>query len=154
MMLYNTTYLWIVYRMSTIESLNNVDEITKMMNDAIKKGANKIKEKRKRASNKSSENQSEVIQMCIPSSGGGTNDESATSFKMNTSTSIEVETIKICKGEKRKGGRCSRKAKKGEYCEIHTTERKEIERKEEGGIYKYKKGEEEYDIEEIKRRGM
>jgi hypothetical protein len=136
-----------------IESLNNVDEITKMMNDAIKKGANKIKEKRKRASNKSSENQSEVIQMCIPSSGG-TNSESSTSVKMNTSTSIEVETIKICKGEKRKGGRCSRKAKKGEYCEIHTTERKEIERKEEGGIYKYKKGEEEYDIEEIKRRGM
>jgi len=46
--------------------------------------------------------------------------------------------IFICKGEKRKGGRCSMKAKKGEYCEIHTTEEKEMR---------------VYDKEDIKRRG-
>ena len=137
--------------MSLLESLNNVDEITEKMKEAIKKGTNKIKEKRKRASNKSSGNQSDVIQICIPS-GGSSNGESETANQGKILTNVPEEGIKICKGEKRKGGRCSRKAKNGEYCEIHTTDRKEMERKLEGGIYKYRDEKDVYDIEEIMRR--
>jgi hypothetical protein len=68
------------------------------------------------------------------------------------SSADEIEERR-CKGERKKGGRCSRKAKKGEYCETHRRERIEMELKEEGGIYVYrnKKGE-KYDIEEIKRK--
>lgn len=58
-----------------------------------------------------------------------------------------------CQGEKKKGGRCSRKAKKGNFCETHSTEKKEIERRLEGGVYVYRCKEQLYDIEEILRLG-
>ena len=59
-----------------------------------------------------------------------------------------------CEGEKKKGGRCSRKAKKGKYCETHASERREIERRLEGGVYVYRSKETMYDIEEILRKGV
>ena len=59
-----------------------------------------------------------------------------------------------CNGEKKKGGQCSRKAKKGGFCETHSTDRKEMERKLEGGIYVYRCKSDLYDIEEIRKRGM
>jgi len=75
-------------------------------------------------------------------------------FDDNDYKNPEEKPSQRCEGEKKKGGRCSRKAKKGKYCETHASERREIERRLEGGVYVYRSKESVYDIEEILRKGV
>ena len=141
------------------------------MQEAIKNENEKISKKtrKKLSSSTSTSNDSNAIQMCISSSSlSSLTPSSRSSLAVNTkngntddvilpiggSVSSGVADHQRCKGEKKKGGRCSRKAKNGEYCETHSTERKEMERKIEGGIYVYRCKDDLYDIEEILRRGM
>jgi hypothetical protein len=87
---------------------------------------------------------------------GATDVVIATSHVAFADTHIDTTVDKQpqrCQGEKKKGGRCSRKAKKGNFCETHSTEKKEIERRLEGGVYVYRCKEQLYDIEEILRLG-
>ena len=144
------------------------ENITIVMQEAIKNENEKISKKtrKKLTSSTSTSNDNNAIQMCISSSS--LTPSSTSSLAVNTkngntddvilpsggSVSSGVEDHQRCKGEKKKGGRCSRKAKNGEYCETHSTERKEMERKIEGGIYVYRCKDDLYDIEEILRRGM
>lgn len=147
------------------------ENITIVMKEAIKNENEKISKKtRKRLTvSSSSATNDNAIQMCISSSSSSTT-SCTSSVAVNTKNGnsddvillpIGVTTVSSgvadhqrCKGEKKKGGRCSRKAKNGEYCETHSTERKEMERKIEGGIYVYRCKDDLYDIEEILRRGM
>ena len=145
------------------------ENITIVMQEAIKNENEKISKKtrKKLTSSTSTSNDNNAIQMCISSSSSLT-PSSTSSLAVNTkkgntddvilpsggSVSSGVADHQRCKGEKKKGGRCSRKAKNGEYCETHSTERKEMERKIEGGIYVYRCKDDLYDIEEILRRGM
>jgi hypothetical protein len=146
------------------------ENITIVMQEAIKNENEKISKKtrKKLSSSTSTSNDNNAIQMCISSSSSLTSSSCTSSLAVNTkngntddvilpsggSVSSGVADHQRCKGEKKKGGRCSRKAKNGEYCETHSTERKEMERKIEGGIYVYRCKDDLYDIEEILRRGM
>ena len=144
------------------------ENITIVMQEAIKNENEKISKKtrKKLTSSTSTSNDNNAIQMCISSSSltpSSTSSLAVNTKKGNTddvilpsggSVSSGVADHQRCKGEKKKGGRCSRKAKNGEYCETHSTERKEMERKIEGGIYVYRCKDDLYDIEEILRRGM
>jgi hypothetical protein len=154
------------------------ENITIVMKEAIKTENEKISKKtRKRlTASSSSATNDNAIQMCISSlspkssSLDETQSEQTLDLSMKNATNtkkngnseslLSVSTTgaaadhQRCKGEKKKGGRCSRKAKNGEYCETHSTERKEMERKIEGGIYVYRCKNDLYDIEEILRRGM
>lgn len=90
-----------------------------------------------------------------------TQSSNASSIQCQTCIDLDIESVIEgveltseyirCKGEKRKGGRCSRKAKKGEYCEMHKGMRVSIELLREGGVYVYRSKGELYDVEEIKR---
>ena len=144
------------------------ENITIVMQEVIKNENEKINKKtrKKLTSSTSTSNDNNAIQMCISSSSSTPSSTSSVAINMqngNTddvvlpsgaNVSSGVADQQRCKGEKKKGGRCSRKAKNGEYCETHATERKEMERKIEGGIYVYRCKDDLYDIEEILRRGM
>jgi hypothetical protein len=151
------------------------ENITIVMKEAIKTENEKISKKtRKRlTASSSSATNDNAIQMCISSLSPKSSSVDTRQVKgaldygnnellpvsgTNGATGVAgVATAadhQRCKGEKKKGGRCSRKAKNGEYCETHSTERKEMERKIEGGIYVFRCKNDLYDIEEILRRGM
>jgi hypothetical protein len=65
-------------------------------------------------------------------------------------SSKETEEKRRCAGERKNGGRCSRKAVNGEYCESHK-EKKSLKMLWEGGVIVYRMDGEKYDVEEIKR---
>jgi len=158
------------------------ENITIVMKETIKNGNDKISKKtRKRlTASSSSVTNDNAIQMCISSLSPKSSSVDTTQVKgaldygnneiLPVSGFISATGVvgaagagvvgaaaadhQRCKGEKKKGGRCSRKAKNGEYCETHSTERKEMERKIEGGIYVFRCKNDLYDIEEILRRGM
>ena len=138
------------------------DNITLTMKEAIKLGNEKIKQR------KSSNTKSMVLVMEQPSStianvvvtpADVESSSSASVIEHSNKNSTEEQQQQQqqqlrCNGEKKKGGQCSRKAKKGGFCETHSTDRKEMERKLEGGIYVYRCKSDLYDIEEIRKRGM
>ena len=131
------------------------DNITLTMKEAIKVGNERIKQR------KLSNVKSMVLVMEQPSSTIANvvvtptvTESSATVITHNTKIGTEEQQQLRCNGEKKKGGQCSRKAKKGGFCETHSTDRKEMERKLEGGIYVYRCKSDLYDIEEIRKRGM
>ena len=141
--------------------------ITLTMKEAIKVGNEKIKQRKKLSNAKSM-----VLVMEQPSSTIA--NEVVTPARATSSSAAAAAAIiehihknsteeqqqqqqqqqQRCNGEKKKGGRCSRKAKKDGFCETHSTDRKEMERKLEGGIYVFRCKSDLYDIEEIRRRGM
>jgi hypothetical protein len=142
--------------------------ITLTMKEAIKVGNEKIKQRKKLSNAKSM-----VLVMEQPSStiaNEFVTPAHATSSSAAAAAAAIIEHIhknsteeqqqqqqqqqQRCNGEKKKGGRCSRKAKKDGFCETHSTDRKEMERKLEGGIYVFRCKSDLYDIEEIRRRGM
>lgn len=132
------------------------DNITLTMKEAIKVGNEKIKQR------KSSNTKSMVLVMEQPSStianvvvtpADAASSASVIEHSNKNSTDEQQQQLR-CNGEKKKGGQCSRKAKKGGFCETHSTDRKEMERKLEGGIYVYRCKSDLYDIEEIRKRGM
>jgi hypothetical protein len=150
------------------------ENITIVMKETIKNGNDKISKKtRKRlTASSSSVTNDNAIQMCISSLSPKSSSVDTTQVKgaldygnneippvsgFISATGVvgaAAADHQRCKGEKKKGGRCSRKAKNGEYCETHSTERKEMERKIEGGIYVFRCKNDLYDIEEILRRGI
>lgn len=135
------------------------DNITLTMKEAIKVGNEKIIKQRKKSNAKSM-----VLVMEQPSTTTGNANvvipgdtvSTASTFisYINKNGTEEQQQQLRCNGEKKKGGQCSRKAKKGGFCETHSTDRKEMERKLEGGIYVYRCKSDLYDIEEIRKRGM
>lgn len=128
------------------------DNITLTMKEAIKNGNEKIKQ-RKNANAKTMvvvmEQQSTSISDAASSATVNTHIN-----KNWTEEQSQPHQSQRCNGEKKKGGQCSRRAKKGGFCETHSTDRKEMERKLEGGIYVYRCKNDLYDIEEIRKRGM
>jgi hypothetical protein len=135
------------------------DNITLTMKEAIKNGNEKIKQ-RKDANAKTMvvvmEQQSTSISHAASSAIVNTyiNKNGTEEQSQPQSQSHSLPHQQRCNGEKKKGGQCSRKAKKGGFCETHSTDRKEMERKLEGGIYVYRCKNDLYDIEEIRKRGM
>jgi len=143
------------------------DNIANALKEKIKKGHEKITNRGNGAKGGGNKSQhtfiSDAIQICcLPSSPADeatlvvTNQVigqgSSSSSSSSADTLAQSADNARCKGEKKKGGRCSRRAKSGEYCETHKSVRVEIERKEEGGIWMYKVQNDLYDVEEIKRR--
>lgn len=153
--------------MASSSSFADKDNIELALKEKIKKGHEKITNRvsRVKGGNKSQHTFiSDAIQICcMPSSPADeatlvsqvvTNQVIGQGSSSATAADTLVQTVDNvrCKGEKKKGGRCSRRAKSGEYCETHKSVRVEIERKEEGGIWMYKVQNDLYDVEEIKRR--
>ena len=130
------------------------DNITLTMKEAIKNGNEKIKQRK----NANANAKTMVVVMEQQSTSISDAESSATVITHINKNGIEEQPQphqqQRCNGEKKKGGQCSRKAKKGGFCETHSTDRKEMERKLEGGIYVYRCKNDLYDIEEIRKRGM
>lgn len=82
------------------------------------------------------------MNIVVSSSGGG--------GAAISGSSIETEEKRRCVGERKNGGRCSRKAVNGEYCESHK-EKKSLKMLWEGGVIVYRMDGEKYDVEDIKR---
>jgi hypothetical protein len=110
-------------------------EITLTMKETIKQGNDKIGKKRQNMITTSST----ISKTCIDNDNKHSNSDE---LKIDDNTNR-------CQGEKKKGGQCSRRAKNGKYCETHSSEKKELERRMEGGIYVYRNKDELYDIEEL-----
>ena len=129
-------------------------EITSTMKQTIKRGNEKIGKKKQTMAL----SLSTITKTCSGGTGsicGGHVDGGYNSVGQEAIEDIKVdEEPSRCQGEKKKGGRCSRKAKKGKYCETHATERREMERRMEGGVYVYRSKEELYDVEELMRKGV
>jgi hypothetical protein len=137
--------------------------ITLTMKEAIKVGNEKIKQRKKLSNAKSMvlvmEQPSSTIANEVVTPADAASSSSAAIIEHIHKNSTEEQQQQQqqqqrCNGEKKKGGRCSRKAKKDGFCETHSTDRKEMERKLEGGIYVFRCKSDLYDIEEIRRRGM
>ena len=135
--------------------------ITLTMKEAIKVGNEKIKQRKKLSNAKSMvlvmEQPSSTIANEVVTPADAASSSSAAIIEhihKNSTEEQQQQQQQRCNGEKKKGGRCSRKAKKDGFCETHSTDRKEMERKLEGGIYVFRCKSDLYDIEEIRRRGM
>ena len=131
------------------------------MKEAIKVGNEKIKQRKKLSNAKSMvlvmEQPSSTIANEVVTPADAASSSSAAIIEhihKNSTEEQQQQQQQRCNGEKKKGGRCSRKAKKDGFCETHSTDRKEMERKLEGGIYVYRCKSDLYDIEEIRKRGM
>ena len=138
-------------------------EITSTMKQTIKRGNEKIGKKKQTMALSSST----ITKTCSGgtcsscggeggSAGDGDGGYNNAGQEANNNKDVKVdEEPNRCQGEKKKGGRCSRKAKKGKYCETHATERREMERRMEGGVYVYRSKEMLlYDVEELMRMSV